>query len=240
MPRILILRLEGVLQSWGLRSRWSSRDSGLFPSKSGLAGLLACAMGLKRDDDQIGALQNSLQLAVRADKPGKLLWDYQTITRHGANLNAATGKPRVMAGTDRLFHHQIIMNQLSKKPVNSVQDTIISQRQYLQDASFTVFITGPEALLEECAAALQNPKWQIYLGRKSCPPCAPVFLELTDWYGTLLEAAEQYPLRQGASFPILCEVDAPQGKTLRQDMVIKSGLEYAYRRLDSINLKGEA
>lgn len=240
MPRILILRLEGVLQSWGLRSRWSSRDSWLFPSKSGIAGLLACAMGLKRDDGGIADLQSSLQLAVRADKPGKLLWDYQTITRNGANLNASTGKPRVMAGTNKKQHHQVMMEVKTGKQVNAIRDTIISQCQYLQDASFTVFLTGPEDLLEDCAKALQSPRWQIYLGRKSCPPCAPVFLELADRYGNLLEAAGQYPLRKGAVFPVLCEFDSPQGKTLRQDVAVKSGISYSHRRLDTLSLKGDA
>ncbi|NLX83199.1 MAG: type I-E CRISPR-associated protein Cas5/CasD [Clostridiales bacterium] len=240
MSRILILRLEGVLQSWGLRSRWNGRDSGLFPSKSGLVGLLACAMGLRRDDRKIASLQNALQLAVRADKPGKLLWDYQTITRFGARLNASTGSQRTMEGTIKLYHHQMMMDEESRASGIGIRDTIISQRQYLQDASFTAFISGPDDLLEASAKALQAPKWQIYLGRKSCPPCTPVFLELTDQYQTLLEAASGYPLRQGSTYPVLCEIDSPQGKTLRQDLVIKSGTDYAYRRLDMISLKGDA
>ena len=43
---LLMLRLEGALQSWGDHSKWDIRDSGDFPSKSGVVGLLACAMGM--------------------------------------------------------------------------------------------------------------------------------------------------------------------------------------------------
>lgn len=67
---LLALRLEGVLQSWGDHAKWETRDSADFPSKSGVVGLLACAMGLERDNPQITALSDSVQIAVRADRPG--------------------------------------------------------------------------------------------------------------------------------------------------------------------------
>ena len=43
---VLLLRLEGALQSWGDRSRFWTRGTGLFPTKSGVIGMLFCAMGL--------------------------------------------------------------------------------------------------------------------------------------------------------------------------------------------------
>ena len=52
---LLVLRLEGVLQSWGERAKWDDRDSASMPSKSGIVGLLACAMGLEREDPEITA-----------------------------------------------------------------------------------------------------------------------------------------------------------------------------------------
>ncbi|MFW9879088.1 MAG: CRISPR-associated protein Cas5, partial [Candidatus Thorarchaeota archaeon] len=33
-PTLLVLRLEGPLQSWGLRARWDYRDTSTEPSKS--------------------------------------------------------------------------------------------------------------------------------------------------------------------------------------------------------------
>lgn len=43
---VLYLRLEGPLQSWGDRSAFWSRQTSFFPTKSGVLGLLFCAMGL--------------------------------------------------------------------------------------------------------------------------------------------------------------------------------------------------
>ena len=55
MANTLFLRLEGPLQSWGERGRWSVRDTALEPTKSGVIGLIACALGY-RDDTQIRPL----------------------------------------------------------------------------------------------------------------------------------------------------------------------------------------
>lgn len=223
MPRLLILRLEGVLQSWGIRSRWSSRDSGLFPSKSGVVGLLSCALGYTREDPRIPLLQQGLTMAVRADKPGRILTDYQTISRLDGNLTAASGSKRTM-----------------KKISNDAPDTIISERQYLQDASFAIFLSGDTDLLILCANALHSPHWQLYLGRKSCPPTRPVFCGISEEYVSLADAAQRYPLREGAVSPCLCEIDAPDGRILRQDLFLKSGVEYGSRRLDIMHVKGGA
>ena len=41
----LLLWLEGPLQAWGHDSRFGRRDSLPFPTKSGVLGLLCCALG---------------------------------------------------------------------------------------------------------------------------------------------------------------------------------------------------
>ena len=38
---VLLLRLSGPMQSWGVQSRFTVRDTGLEPSKSGVVGLIA-------------------------------------------------------------------------------------------------------------------------------------------------------------------------------------------------------
>ena len=78
MANTLFLRLEGPLQSWGERARWSRRDSATEPTKSGVVGLLACALGLNQDD-KIRDLSQRLHVGARCDRPGVLLKDYQTI-----------------------------------------------------------------------------------------------------------------------------------------------------------------
>lgn len=52
MPTLL-LRLVGPMQSWGTTSRFDQRDTGKDPSKSGVIGLLAAAMGIDRENWEI-------------------------------------------------------------------------------------------------------------------------------------------------------------------------------------------
>lgn len=73
---LLILRLEGALQSWGDHSKWDVRDSGDFPSKSGVVGLLSCAMGLERGDPEIAALSAARRLSrVNAQKSKNIFYE---------------------------------------------------------------------------------------------------------------------------------------------------------------------
>ncbi len=72
----LLLRLSGPMQSWGVQSRFSVRDTGLEPSKSGVVGLLAAALGRPRDADMNDLAD--LRMAVRVDAEGVLRYDYHT------------------------------------------------------------------------------------------------------------------------------------------------------------------
>lgn len=178
----LVLRLEGALQSWGESAKWDARDSASMPSKSGIVGLIACAMGLSREDPKAAELADAIRIAVRADRPGEKTVDFQTIT--GNPLLNAEGKPR--GG-----------------------NTIISQRAYLQDASFLVVIETDFHWHQRIAAALRNPRWCIYLGRKNCVPSRPV-LECENAGGRdVLEIVRTYPAANRAVFPLSYETEIP-------------------------------
>jgi CRISPR system Cascade subunit CasD len=53
-------------------------------------------------------------------------------------------------------------------------DPVVTRRQYLVDARFGVILEGDRSLLERVDAALRNPTWGLWLGRKSCIPAQPV------------------------------------------------------------------
>jgi CRISPR system Cascade subunit CasD len=83
----LLLRLSGPLQSWGVQSRFSIRDTGLEPSKSGVVGLLCAALGRPRSApvDDLAALQ----MGVRVDQQGHLTYDYhiaQDVLKAGGGI----------------------------------------------------------------------------------------------------------------------------------------------------------
>lgn len=74
----LLLRLAAPLQSWGSDSKFETRKTDREPTKSGVLGLLAAALGLRRDDTEGLARLNGLRFAVRADQEGSLLVDFHT------------------------------------------------------------------------------------------------------------------------------------------------------------------
>lgn len=67
------------MQSWGDQSRFNSRATRPYPSKSGVLGLIAAAQGIRRTDS-IEDLAR-LVFAARVDQPGSVMHDYQTAER---------------------------------------------------------------------------------------------------------------------------------------------------------------
>ncbi|MEW1872600.1 type I-E CRISPR-associated protein Cas5/CasD [Streptomyces caelestis] len=75
---VLVLRLAGPLQSWGASSRFIRRTTESAPTKSGVVGLLAAAVGIERGDDSRLAPLAALRFAVRIDQPGTRIRDFHT------------------------------------------------------------------------------------------------------------------------------------------------------------------
>ncbi len=175
---ILVLRLDGLLQSWGEHSKWGYRDSAAMPTKSGVIGMIGCAMGLERDDDRLGELSEKLCMAVRADRPGREIMDFQTV--QSKDFLNAEGK------------------RLGKK---GEYYTIITYRTYLQDACFTVALSGDGGCLREISEAFARPRWPVYLGRKSCVPSRPVCEGITEKYSTLADAIREIPFAEDGRRP---------------------------------------
>lgn len=72
----LLLRLAAPLQAWGSDSRFETRRTGREPTKSGVIGLLAAALGRSRADSVDDLCQ--LRFGVRVDQEGQLLRDFHT------------------------------------------------------------------------------------------------------------------------------------------------------------------
>ena len=69
-----MLRLAAPLQSWGVDSKFDVRRTGREPSKSGVVGMLAAALGRGRDESVEDL--NKLRFGVRVEQEGVLLTDY--------------------------------------------------------------------------------------------------------------------------------------------------------------------
>ncbi|MEW2417479.1 type I-E CRISPR-associated protein Cas5/CasD [Streptomyces sp. NPDC046866] len=82
---VLVLRLAAPLQAWGSSARFARRTTETAPSKSGVVGLLAGALGRQRDADLSDLA--ALAFAVRIDQPGTRIRDFQTA--HHADTDKA-------------------------------------------------------------------------------------------------------------------------------------------------------
>ncbi|MBT1172411.1 type I-E CRISPR-associated protein Cas5/CasD [Bifidobacterium sp. MA2] len=140
---VLLMRLAAPMQSWGAGSRFARRETEMWPTKSGVIGMVAAALGIGRDE----SLErfSGLRFGVRVDQPGTLMSDYQT-----ARTDAGDMLP-------------------------------LSRRYYLQDAVFLAGLEcGDRGELETYRQALAAPHYQLFLGRRSCPPDGPVRTWLVD------------------------------------------------------------
>jgi CRISPR system Cascade subunit CasD len=154
------------MQSWGLSSRFSERDTAREPTKSGVIGLLCAAMGKPRTeqpDDGFPTLSklSAMPMAVRVDNEGAVRRDFHTVG--GGDW---LGKPYGVAKAD------------GARPTarNADKFTVVSNRYYLADACFIVALEGPVSLVEQLDQALTAPIWPLFLGRKAFTPGEPVQL----------------------------------------------------------------
>lgn len=142
----LLLRLAAPLQSWGTDSKFEIRKTDRQPSKSGVLGLVAAALGYRRDDDAAIQSLHALRFGVRVDREGQLLQDLHTA--HDEKF-WRTGK-----GTSYMTHRYYLADAIFLAGLES----------------------DDEALLQQIADALQHPAYPLFLGRRSCPPTLPLCL----------------------------------------------------------------
>jgi CRISPR system Cascade subunit CasD len=168
MPTLL-LRLVGPMQSWGTTSRFDQRDTGKEPSKSGVVGLLAAALGIDRENWTNLEPLTCLCMGVRHDRPGMARRDYQT-------AGCAT--------TDTII----------KADGSPSKDGVVSHRFYIADAAFLVALEGEDrALLQKIDAKLKNPVWPLALGRKSYLPSEPIWFKNGVQEAPLRDVLAQWP-----------------------------------------------
>jgi CRISPR system Cascade subunit CasD len=181
----LALLLDAPMQSWGHASRFERRATALHPTRSGVVGLLAAALGIDKyasdgfspSPDELERLARLAPLRITTctlprrlpggrsggELPILRLEDYHTV----AFTREADSSPSRAATLQRKGRLPISAEDRSSE----IKPTY---RHYLLDARFGVLIDGPTDLLAELAAALRDPVWGIWLGRKCCLPAAPL------------------------------------------------------------------
>ncbi len=178
MHDYLIFQLYGAMASWGDIAVGEARHTALYPSKSALTGLIAAALGIKRDEEQRQSqLTQSLQFGIKVLSSGSILRDYHT-----------SQVPR--QERKRTFHTREQELQHAAK-----LNTILSTRDYRADAYALVAVSVTQDApysLQQINEALKEPKFLLYLGRKSCPLAVPLDSQLFEQTKGLQAAFDSY------------------------------------------------
>ena len=217
MPTIL-LWLEAPLQSWGASSRFYRRTTEEFPTLSGVLGLICCARGQSDPSPEWLSSFGADSIIVDAYPPASptpQLVDFHMVGS---------------AYDDRDPWQSLLIPKTSegKKAVGG--GAKMTRRHYLQDQAFAVALEVPENLVQEVVAALSNPVWPVFLGRKSCPPTDLVFRGVFENAQIALVEGSRIAVEKGrirsfrARPPGLGEIPA----MVLEDVPFRFGLEKEY------------
>lgn len=161
MPHFLILRLDGPMQAWGTHTFEDFRPSSLFPTRSGLLGLLGACLGIdRRDHAGLEKLAASVEFTVRVDRSAP---------------RPEPEKPATKAAVKLPDFHTVLAARKVDGSAN--KNPVVSRREYLFDAAFTVAVgekSGALVSLEAIAHALRHPCFTPVLGRRACPIARPL------------------------------------------------------------------
>lgn len=152
MQPFLIFGLTANLGAMGELAGHERRGALLWPGRSAVIGLMGAALGIRRDGDFSGL--DALEIILGVYDSGTLLRDYHTIeTVPSAAEKAPNSRPEAL------------------RSARGRTNTSITLRDYRAGPLFGVAAAG--AGLEALEAALNAPRFTLYLGRKSCPLAAP-------------------------------------------------------------------
>lgn len=168
------------MQAWGTHTFEDFRPSNLYPTRSGLLGLLGACLGVERRD--LAGLENlaaSVEFTVRVDSE---------LARPGG------GNSVKKAGIKLADFHTVMDARKVDGSVNKFP--VVSRREYLFDAAFTVAIgsqSNATISLDQIASALRRPFFTPALGRRSCPPTRPILEGQVEATSALEALAETDP-----------------------------------------------
>ncbi|MDP2906149.1 MAG: type I-E CRISPR-associated protein Cas5/CasD [Candidatus Omnitrophota bacterium] len=206
--KYLLFRVYGPMSSWGDIAVGETRPSFTHPSKSAIMGLVAGALGIRRDEEQTHCLlAEVLGFAVLVESAGVPLLDYHTAQVPSGDEQYCTRKDELAGARGDL-------------------NTILSTRDYRGDGLYTVILwewKQSEWALDRIEKALVRPVFVPYLGRKSCPTALP-------FQAQVVEAASLVDVISKGSFLNIQEFGfKPAGqKTLYWEDCDGAGIDYQH------------
>lgn len=207
--RFLLLWLEAPLQSWGADSKFGRRDSLPFPTKSGVIGLLLCALGASGEQKELLAkLANLRQTVVSYARTRKIKED---VTIKVDREPLLMDFHMVGSGYDdkNPWETLLIPKKSDGKPAVG-GGTKMTYRYYLQDARFAVVLEAPAESAVTFAEALKNPVYDLYLGRKHCVPTDFIYQGTFENEKAALQKAGEIAQEKGSLIEDFQVVDGEQ------------------------------
>ncbi len=212
MSEFLLFRLYAPMASWGDTAVGEFRPTDNRPGKSAIAGLLAAALGIRRErEEDHRRLHDGYGLAVCAQVHGRLLRDFHTAQVPSARRNTVY----------RTRREELLADDLN---------TILSTRDYLVDAIHVVCLwakPGGKHALMEIRDALKKPRFSLYLGRKACPPAIPLEPQV-------LQADTIKAAFGTAKFQVNPEFGASSRQTRTAEYYWEEGIEHGFGTYQSI------
>ncbi len=192
----IALRIAAPIQTWGqYRGVKGTTPTSGFPTKSGVAGLIAACLGTR---DIVG-VSEQFTLKVRVDDPGTLTSDFQVASPVPVTKRTYVNRRNLFPNVDgtksiNLFNGEgegltgvtssgkEYSKALRHFGAGDQADTyVISERKQISGADFIVFIEvdNPEAAAA-WVQAIQFPIYPPCLGRKANTPTWPLYLTTSE------------------------------------------------------------
>jgi CRISPR system Cascade subunit CasD len=185
---VLLLRLDAPLMSFGAPVVDEQGKINPYPAQSLITGLVANALGFDRtESEKLEDLQNRTQYAVRQDKAGQKITDFQTVDLTTSHMSSyvwtTSGRKKRRTGKDREILH----------------------REYWADAVYTVaYVLDPpdkSPTLDDVKNAIKHPARPLFIGRKPCLPAASLFEEHSQVSAARIQDALLHGLADADTLP---------------------------------------
>jgi len=176
-----------------------------YPALSMMAGMLGNALGYDHSNFQkLQQLQERLQYAVRQDRAGQKIKDYQTVDLSQDFMR-----------DDNAWTTQGWVDKRKGGPAS--KGTHIRLRDYWADTIHTVALTlqpvNEAPTIDDIRDALQYPERPLFIGRKTCLPAVPLLIGRME-AENLVEALQKVSLADNAdkrnTYPAWWPVDKNQ------------------------------
>lgn len=193
MCQYLVFQMAAPMASWGTTTLGETRPSDVHPSRSAVMGLVAAALGIRRDDGaSLARLDEAYHVGMWVESAGTPVRDYHSTQVVGTSRAGFFSRKHELGDKMEL-------------------KTILSERDYRTDffglACLSCRLEQPPYSLERLAQALCSPRFSLYLGRKSCPLGLPLAPLVVSAGRSLEEAFRKY--RQAVS-PVSAFSEVPE------------------------------